>query len=337
MANLIIAKDKAYADNGAAGTVTEFQGLASLSEGSIVVFDDENNILNGSTVAADVAKGQFFQVAYMGADGELIKSPAIPFNCHHQTKKIPVTAVKQAVVLGEHTGGSGDTNLPSLVVGDDAEIVIIQRDERGFQVGNVHRYRHVVVTGDDEESILDALIAQVNADEDAIVTAAAVTNTTTVGIIFTAKENKTIFTVRGAEILANATITYDGTNGSVYHVYGKGDVTELTALYNESNIQDGKAYSGGQEQFWWKRESALPASGAFVIWTFEWSTVSRPGKADIFPNSQHVAHVALPHNASNSVDDTFAAIMAAVLKSPTNMSGFSASAIDDAAGTPSGV
>jgi hypothetical protein len=336
MANFIIAKDTAYADDGAAGTVTDFDDLQSLSEGSIVVLDDENNVLNGSTVAADVAKGQYFQVIYKGAGGELIKSPAIPFDCHHQMSRVPVTAVKQAIVLGEHTGGSGDTNLPSLTVGAVAEIVVVERDNRGFQVGNVYRYNRVVVTGDDEESILDALIAKINADEDAIVTAAAVTNTTTVGIILTAIDNKTIFSVRGEEILENATITEDGTNGSALHVYGKGDVDELTALYNESNIQDGKAYSAGQQHFWWKRENAVPASGAFVLWTFEWSTVSRTGVADIFPNSQQKAFFAAPHNASNSVDDTFAAIMAAVLKSPTNMSGFSATTIDDAAGTPSG-
>lgn len=319
---LFVARDVLYAAKQGGGTITGYDDAHNLVVGGVALFTENNTLITAATSAADLARISKFRIVTNDVNGVntsvLIDRAAFAFAKHAYA-----AAVVAVQVVGESASASGSLNLPSpLVAGTYASLVITDTSEGEFQAGLVTRFEVPVTSASTASSIVLDLIAKINNNPSSIVTASAVAGN--VGIILTAKSGIKSFLVGVDEILENAVIHNDGTNGSAIYSAGRGTLAELTAMQLESDLAIGKTASGGQEQFWWKRTSEIAASGitGFEMWVFSHATEVRSGER-VAPVATIDTVLAYPpgSTATTGIEDVLAGIFGVVITVPESGSG----------------
>jgi len=232
--------------NAAASTVAKVDGINGLLAGQIGIFNTDGTKVVGGTASS--VTGEYVTIAFMSKDGELFTTQPI-FNKSIQVKsKAYEAATKKEAFLGfDGTTTAYDLNFPTLVEGDTASIWV--KSEGVTKVTNskdTKVFDTIVEFGDTETTIINRLVAKVNANPIVGVVASNVSAGTNYGIKFVAKDFATTFKVGAGEILINADVLECKLVNKVYTVgytvpnalvIGNGNLSQLADY--ESDYFDG--------------------------------------------------------------------------------------------------
>lgn len=269
----IVALGPAYAGKRGGGVIAGYHELHLLDTGAIAILDEENNLLQTTTVLADLAKVQKFYFAQGGVDQA--SSPKLSmmidrtaYTQWYNTYEAPTL---QSMRIGK-VASNGSLNLPTLVNGQKAQINVADRPAIGYTPNMMKRYAIDVTSVDTATTICTRLAALINADPNAIVTATILNDATNDYIQLTAKNVGTSFSIGTDEILYNATkvtVTNNFTGfGTLAKVKAAVQEDKLTRgdeyrLYAR-NVPDGSGYNSYVEV-----TDGLSGS-TFNGWTFQW-------------------------------------------------------------------
>ncbi|MBS1960776.1 MAG: hypothetical protein JST04_01065 [Bdellovibrionales bacterium] len=275
MQHLFVVTNSAYAAKIGGGTIASATEAHLLDKGSIAFFDMNGVLMTTSTTLTGQNKFWAALGQGTGLDGTQLEpkvSVVIPRDIYSLAKKAAVTPVAQVDTIGAD-GTAGAANLPSSpVVGTLAGILIV---DTSLPVNNIvlpkYRYEYAVKYGDAAAAVLDGLIALINADPTAIVTATAHQNTgVTDGIVLTAKVvNKSFKTSVGEtgpnDILGSATIQTAGAGGSTALVYGFGQPSDVLALEQIYSTTDGNTNQTWLPQYYWTKPTLVSAGDTYKL------------------------------------------------------------------------
>ncbi len=248
----------------------------TLAVGALLIITDTNKMvkIDGTLTSGSLADVKRFGFVIGNAAGRNNRIAAwVDKNLIHYEYKAGAAGVKQLSFVGDN-GTTGDFNEPvSLVVGDEAELVIHNITSGVYATNQIERYTYVVQTGDAITDVATALVALVNANTNSIVTA---TDNTT-GIELEAKAVGTVFQVGAGGILSAATITQDGTNNSLRPTLGVGTLDIVTKELKEGKIAFGDAFRTKNHSGYYVADMAGTAGNApYACATFTWKTEVRP-------------------------------------------------------------
>lgn len=275
MQHLFVVTNSAYAAKIGGGTIASANEAHLLDKGSLAFFDMNGVLMTTSTTLT--GQNKFYCALGQGTDLNGVQlepkvSVIIPRDIYSLTKKATVSPVAQVDTIG-NDGTAGAANLPaSPVVGTLAGILIV---DTSLPLNNMvlpkYRYEYAVKYGDDAAAILDGLIALINADPTAVVTATAhQTASVTDGIILTAKVvNKPFNTFVGEtgsnDILGNATIQTAGAGASTALVFGFGQPSDVLAIEQVYSTTDGNTNQVYLPQYWFNRPTLVSAGDTYKL------------------------------------------------------------------------
>lgn len=269
---VMIGLDKAYLAKRGGGTIAGFHELHLLDTGAIAFFDEENNMILTTTLAADLAKVQKFYIAQGGADQARTPKVSIPIDRNAMTQwfntyRAPVLAT---VRVGK-VATVGSWNLPAtLLDGMVASVIVINQPSTGYVPNNRKQYTVKVFSTDTVITIGQRLRDAINADVSSIVTATYVTGVNDDYLQVAAKAVGTSFSVGLDDIVVNALLSKNGANGTADNFQGFGTIDRVAAALKEDALTRGASTltSGGVPYF--NYVDILPATGTFDGWTFQW-------------------------------------------------------------------
>lgn len=253
---LLLAKSVAYAAKEGGGTIAGINEIDLLADGAIAIFTENNVLVTTSTTATNLLGVAKFWVARGNGTGtsRWYRSELINRDAATRTKTTGSNPVKQAIAIG--TNEDGDTantnmNFPStLEVGTFATIVVTNQTNSSEITATMSQYQHMVLPIDDEESIIQGLVDAVNADDQRIVDATVIETTgapnVKEGILLTARDYFTRFSVGVDDIIAYADVTTDGDGDSVVGTRGRNSYSEMKELEVIFNAVKGQSDTAGQ-------------------------------------------------------------------------------------------
>lgn len=206
MEKLIVnASGMAYADNGAAGTVT-IDTITSLSHGAIAIFTEDGTLFDASTATAPAELNVYQGNSY--AKPVLIGT-LYPREFKYATSAYAAAAAK-VMHMGTHStnGTTYNLNMPStLVEGTTGGINIVNLSKPHEDTRRYHNYEEVVRSGDTITTFMTRLLARITADTNKCIASvlAIASSSVTNGVRFTGK-SLVDFTVYGTGILENADV-----------------------------------------------------------------------------------------------------------------------------------
>ena len=272
-----------------------FWDITSLTAGGLAVFNDDQSVVDGTaTVLASDITGDYIYVAVnSGGGGGIRRSTRIHRKSFKYVKKAyaaPVAAVK---VLGNEVTGStstyGSLNLPSsLSVGDRVGVAIRDRSKSHEDTAAIKTYEFYATTGDllsgtGAKNIITKLVALVNADSDAIVTAVAQTDgTNNDAIKFTSDTAGSDFDIvlvdgvlKDADILEYASLNRVYTSGltttPVENVTGHGTPAQATAAEAESDVRTGETNTQRLSKYMYTRPTDVVSSATYTVYSLYWT------------------------------------------------------------------
>lgn len=294
-----------YADNGAGVAITNISSLATVLEGALVCMN-----LDGTVVTPGVAPTTskvYFAIGRATGQGSKVSVPIDRLSLEYSSK-VYSAPVAQIAAIGQAAIAATlqSLNLPTITAGLSAEVIIEDATKPHYDKTRRRTYEYVTQTGDVADNIVDGIVALVNADTDAIVTAAAVdVGGLGVGITFTSNTagNEVKIGVRG--ILDDADITYGailkaagtnvGTAAIVNNEYydnattttlaaktgsatlntranfiGSGTPTQVAELYREAIAEDGYNDDNVPANLLWKVTSPVETTATYTIYTLQW-------------------------------------------------------------------
>jgi hypothetical protein len=278
-AQAIVALDKAYAAKIGGGTIAGLQELHLLDDGAIAFFTQHGVLIPLLAVAADISSITHVWVAQGMPDNtnNLRRTVLMERAAYWVNTQAGVAADAQVSAVG--LSGTGSLNLPgTLLNGTYATITIVNKTEGDIRPGSLKRYEVPVVSTDTATTIINKLVAAINADTERIVTAANTGPNT--GISLTALDVNTVFRVGVDGVLANATVHEFGITGTTDGPeQGRGTPDQVRRLVAETAISDGDSLRGEGFRYssvaagWWNVvESTIPSDALFTITTIQWKS-----------------------------------------------------------------
>ena len=324
MKHQLIGKDSvAYAAKIGGGTIASSNETNLLASGAIALFDP-NGVLITTGNSTTILNGQteFYMALGSGSAATGAKiSGLIKKNLDYGFVKQSYTApTAQVSFIGQNSVGGGSMNFPTFVPGDEAIITIVYGTTlEGIQVGTntafKQRYSYVVNASDTNATIVAGLIAEVNADANALVSATAVGSN--VGIQLTGKspvvtnlfynnDNKgpLIFQLATDGLAINADVYatgLTGTDGSVNAFAGFGTPAELLASEDETSYYEGKSQGIMLPQIWWSVASLVDPSETYDTYVAQWTPTRSSGQKLVGTTEQQLL-VALPNGATDQAN-----------------------------------
>jgi len=260
-----------------------------LTTGSLAILDGEGVLLDDTTPSITTDK---FSIL-LGTTEGIKRTPMYSrenFTYEKLAYVAPVAAVKY---IGSDTaGGAGSysLNLPSsIIAGNRVRIYVTDLTKTHEIVGRTKEYGFDVISGDlltgaTSRNIIAKLVAVINADSDAIVTAAALLDGSgnndgmsltcnIAGNDFMVSLGKSVGGV--TDVLANAQIVeylrvdkaYDAASTTaVASTTGQGTPAWLTALETEISTRDGNMNSLLMNSLMWEISSKVSSSGTYTVY-----------------------------------------------------------------------
>lgn len=219
-----------YGLSTSTGDIAGAWELDKLSDGSIVCLEKDGTFVDDTL---PVISNDSFYFALGRTGLPPVISPLIDIATLNWEKSVYVAPVAKVMVVGTNESGvtTYGLNLPSSpVAGTVAGIQIVDLSKHFSDNTRYHNFEHLVVTGDTATTIMNGLLAKVNAD--AFVTMAQIEAGK--GFSFTAATAGKDFSINCSGILANADvlaykdIVFAGTSGLTAG-YANGLTTALTA------------------------------------------------------------------------------------------------------------
>jgi hypothetical protein len=239
--------------SGLTASTSDLDNLASLAVGAFAVINKQVGHADYDQVAdiaiavaniANVASLTAFQIAVMTSNG-LQLSPILYSKSTKGLKVADVTGVAKVVVVGNQTDG-GTTyklNLPTIVANQVAGFIVTDTSKPPYDTSRNRYYTYTTKAGDTSAIIVAALVAAVNADSKAIVTAALAYAAATDGIRLTGDVAGKPFEVSPVGIFQLADIEI--TTALVFAQGAYADVLEMEADHRvelgDTNVQEGDA------------------------------------------------------------------------------------------------
>ena len=299
MRQIVITKDEDYADG-----ITDINDLDVLTEGSLAIFDQDNNLID-LTLAVPATVNKFYlAVGRAAGDTSGTKiTPLIDRGTGEYTKKPYVAPVKQVSYLG-NDGATGSLNLPTLVAGDVA-FVRISDVSRGFVPPvDIKRYEYVVQSGDTNVEVVAGIVNAVNNDPTSFVIAAAVG--ASVGIEFTAKEDyiaalnmgrSASFEIGHDGVFLNSDVITNGVSNSIAPTLGSGDARIVAALEEEFTPEHGNTNKVWLQDKYFNQSRQTVATTDYIMYDIAWTQLKQSPITPAFASDQ-LQYLAIPTGAT---------------------------------------
>ena len=325
MKDLFISKGSVAYGEDDSGTVEGSWDVDTMIEGSMAWFDSTGVFLTDNPAIGT----KDFYLVLQTANG-IKKSVLIDKNTLTYTKTAYSAPVATVKCLGSNESGANvnaySLNLPSTVsVGDTYGVFIIDKTKAPNDTLRSKLYSLPVVSGDvltglGASNIITKLVALINADDDAIVTAVALDDASNNndGIQFTADTAGDDFTIAVAEgILDDADVveylivnrSYDATTQSnsgvtVLNEIGTGTAAQLLALETDLSTRDGNTRSPLEGSYMWSATSSVVTDETYVVYALEFY---RPQDNILVRenNPKQVLYVACPTSETNDDEDIY--------------------------------
>jgi hypothetical protein len=319
MKHIQILKDATYSAKIGGSTISGVNETNLLADGAVAIFTNTGVMVTASTTKANISTAKSFYIAVGSGDATKGAQITMHINRRFLIKKTAYVAPVKKVSFIGYEGSVGASNLPaSPVTGTIASVYIVDNTDTPNNVvepKNKKLYEYTVQVGDDEEAILDGLIALINADTNAAVVAAAVVNTDTVGIQLTAKDFGQNFIVSTRDILADADIYQNGEEDSIEIVYGNGTPAQIRQLEIDCEPHEGKgtAYYFPTQMF--SKASRVVSNATYTVYDFTYETiVPNSVNTNYGATAQHQI-VAVPSGAATLITalDTIFGVLVEVL------------------------
>lgn len=273
MKQMLVCENKVYATESDNTTPITVNTLNDLGPGSLAILTDAGVLHDATallaaqqTALANTKAVQFFVGKSPANTYGPWSSPMITDRAGARARKVAAVAPTLPVKAIGYNGTSGSMNLPTLEA--DQELVIkLTNETNGTQPPKaVRSYTYTVEDGDTEAIILNALIALINADADAFVTAAANdSGGGTDGIDFTAKVANEDFTVAVSGIGKSA----DRSTVTAL-VMGKGQGDQVYALWEDLSAEYGNTNRLYLSDKYFNAANPVNAATTYTIYSIEW-------------------------------------------------------------------
>ncbi len=328
MIDFLVLKDATYQAKRGGGTIAGLHELNLLAPGAVCIVAGETIVTAATTVANLEGKESF--TVYVGVDtGDALlpsqyttfKSGEISRSAFGRSKRAYTAPAAKVVAVGT-TGGAGLSLPGTLTVGSIAMLRITRNTQtlltypagtRVFNQGvfsDVIAVEHVVASGDNQATIVDSLVAKVNAhpnnqDENLWVTAAAL-GTPHDAIQLTGALFQD-FSVQVDEIIVNATrtTTTNLKSGSGYWT----QVAEQELLASAQRRNTSQTRESAQH---WRIARQTVSGETYTQYSFNWNAQSRQGVGGNANTWDHACTVAVPSGATTlitALDTIFGVLM----------------------------
>ena len=325
MKDLFISKGSVAYGEDDSGTVEGSWDVDTMIEGSMAWFDSTGVFLTDNPAIGT----KDFYLVLQTANG-IKKSVLIDKNTLTYTKTAYAAPVATVKCLGSNESGANvnaySLNLPSTVsVGDTYGVFIIDKTKAPNDTLRSKLYSLPVVSGDvltglGASNIITKLVALINADDDAIVTAVALDDASNNndGIQFTADTAGNDFTIAVSDgILDDADVveylivnrSYDATTQSnsgvtVLNEIGTGTAAQLLALETDLSTRDGNTRSPLEGSYMWSATSSVVTDETYVVYALEFY---RPQDNILVRenNPKQVLYVACPTSEIGDNEDIY--------------------------------
>lgn len=258
MKQLMVISHDTYASGLTPGTST-IDNIASLAVGAWAMVDKDASAATIDVIANIAATSEVdtpakFQIVTMTANG-LKWSPIITKANAVCTKSVYVAPVAKVMNLNNTIAG--------IEVGKQYGFVVTDLSKPTHELSRNRTYIYTAVSGATEATINAALIALVNADADAIVTASSGTD-----IVLTGDVAGVPFTVslwgdlRGQSVVSISTA----------HVAGTGTAAQLVAYEKECNVERGDANYNKSDKLFFTAVSEVTAAETYDQWVIRYTT-----------------------------------------------------------------
>lgn len=328
-AQTMVMLNKAYRAKRGGGTIAGFHEAHLLDTGAVAIFDEENNLILTTTLAADIAKTSKFRIAQGGIDQASSPkwSAFIDRNAFTQAYVPYVAPVLQITRVGKVTD-SGTLGLPgTLLDGTVATIVVTEVSPQGYLPNLTKRYTVKVFASDTATTITTRLRDAINADVNSIVTATVVNDVDDNYVQLTSKTVGIGFIVGTDDVIATATVHKDGANGSTNNFAGVGTQAQVAAALAEDSLTRGNSnsVSRGNVQMYKYVDVLSGQSGlTFNIWTFQWKEEAHRANA-VIQTATPIVALAAQVGATGLADLT--TVINLVLQAPESGAGGNASGL----------
>jgi hypothetical protein len=280
MRRVIIVTDGTYANDGAT-EVAGYDDINTLEAGAIVFLDQDGTKIDK---AAPAFSGDRFTIAIgLDSTNEVVDiSPQINRATLQYNQTDYTAAAKKKMFIG-YEGAAGAHNLPTLVAGQVASVLIVDKQVSQEKTNERQRqYDYVVKAADVDQDVIDGLVALINADSLCPATAAAVSTdkgisleAKTAGRDFTAQVNITDSILSSADIYEYNYVNkeYDGsyTTNSVKHTKGFGVAASLVPEELASKVRQGYQNSFKYNDELWSFPSNYSASLTYDQYVLTWT------------------------------------------------------------------
>lgn len=324
---VMVGLSVAYAAKIGGGTIANYAEQHLLQPGAIAIFDEQNNLMTAATVAADVAKVQKFYIVQGMSNPAQNPKKCIPIDRDAYTQAFGayVAPVLQVSKIGK-VATVGVTGFPASPLNDTfASVIVTNTGGRGYEANQTKRYTTAVTTADTVITVMARLVVLINADVDSLVTAAAVADVNNDAIVLTAKSADTSFLIGVDDVLAFATRSEHGVNGSVDGFAGRGTIGQVKANLIEDSIVRGNEYRlfnsaqpDGVGYYAYPDVLEGNTTSTFSTWTFQWKEETNRVASTL----QTANPLVLLHLVTGAAQiATLATIFAVLLLAPTTEGG----------------
>lgn len=295
-------------------TGTTLAGLNDLANGAIGIF----NANTGAEVAAssDLTDDQI--IIAMGRTG-LPPQRSILINREDIDYSSPTTAasaVAKVMCLGNTTGGSYNAlAIPSTYVeGAYVEVIIVDKTKTPEDFTAKKRYTYAYKSTEDIEDVIDAIVALINADENAIVTATAL-NSPKDGISLTGVAGNDFAASLSGDWADYDIIEYKKLNG-VYNsvvtsgvrsiAYGVGTADQVRAIEEECFVEDGNTDTASPVNGLHNFNTRAVTGTLYNIYILQYKNARRNGGRTNVPADTQIIYICVPataptYNALNAI------------------------------------
>jgi len=295
MKHLLIGKTGViYAQLIGGGTISGFNQANQLDNGAIALFTPDGALI---TVANSATILQGYSDFYMAVGSGVATtgakvSPFVRKNMDLEfTKQAYSAPVNQISFIGQNSLGGGSMFLPSLIPGTEAIITIVDTTTlegivTGVNQAYKQRYSYTITASDTNLSVVNNMIAIINADQLRVVNATAIAgglgiqltaiNATVTNLIYNNDQTGTPFSFGIAvdEAFINASVYATGLvgiDGSVSAFAGFGTPNELLVLQDETSYYEGKSQGIMLPQIWWQVPSLVDTTATYDTYVGQWS------------------------------------------------------------------
>lgn len=304
MRRLGVLKNVAYLAKTGGGTIANIGEVNLLADGAVAVFLTDGTMVAGTgatppQLAALNGDMKGF-IVFVGAPAgsEPLKSPIIQFG-FDSSKQVYVAPVKQEQTIGD-SGAGGSYNLPSpLVVGTEAFIRIQNLALGTLPAKEIYTFSTRVVTGDTATTIMTRLMNAINAHPLAkdLVTAAPTSAGIANGLKISVDVDNTPIDIGLDGILADATLTTDGTGDSTVIVYSSGSDADITELWNDYKAELGDTSQLELQNQLFTRANPVVAGATYTTYQIRSSRSRGNGIGANVGITNHLTELAVPAGA----------------------------------------